>query len=136
MWEEKVGALLQRAAAWLHLTHTVTQSSATHVRVRTHTHTHLRTCRQGDTPDFHASAPGTTQHLHIHPQSRTAKHDRHLDLVFVVSRKVSAPKNRGWGGGESGHLHCLGVSDHKPEGNSERQSRDGAPAESALTGLR
>lgn len=33
LWEEKVGALLQRAAAWIHLTHTVTQN----IQARRHT---------------------------------------------------------------------------------------------------
>lgn len=70
------------------------------------------------------------------------KHDRHLDLVFVVSREVSAARMEGRRGavvvrvGLRSQLHRLGVSDHKPEENSERQSRDGARAESALTGLR
>lgn len=39
----------------------------------------------------------------MHRQSHTPKHARHLDLVFVVSRKLSAPQRSPqgvWGGGE------------------------------------
>ena len=40
-WEEKVGALLQRAADWLHLTCTVTQKRrASHTHPVGHTHMH------------------------------------------------------------------------------------------------
>lgn len=68
LWEEKVGALLQRAAAWLHLTHTVTHNSLT--RASTHTHTHAFTHRQGDTPGFHALA-AMQRHLHSNRHSET-----------------------------------------------------------------
>lgn len=37
LWEEKEGALLQRAAAWLHLTHAVTQNSLTRACTDSHT---------------------------------------------------------------------------------------------------
>ena len=63
LWEEKVGALLQRAAAWLHLTHTVTQNSPTNTR--THTHTQAR---------WHAWLSCTSTgsaHLHSNPHSET-----------------------------------------------------------------
>lgn len=102
MWEEKVGALLQRAAAWLHLTHTVTQNSLTCTCTHTHTYTQAR---QGDTPGFHSPATPTMGRSCIYTQTHTLKHDRHLDLVFVVSWTVSALKRgerRGGRGGAGG----------------------------------
>lgn len=56
---------------------------------------HTLTHRQGDTPGFHAPALATAQRSHIYTQTHTVKHVRHLDLVFVVSRKVSVPKRGG-----------------------------------------
>lgn len=63
-----------------------------------------------------------------------------LDLAFVVSRKVSAPEGGGRRGGDGGGgLEPVELSaclrSYKPEGEVERQRRDGALAE-PLTGLR
>lgn len=59
----------------------------------------------GDTPGVHAPAQTITRHPLVRPQSRTPEHDTHLDLVFVVSRKLSAPAEGGpAGGGEGGSL--------------------------------
>lgn len=82
LWEEKVGALLQRAAAWLHLTHAVTQSSLNCAHTPIHTLTF--TCWQQHNATYTQTSSETWQYL---------------DLVFVVSHKVPA-KEEGWGVGK------------------------------------
>lgn len=52
----------------------------------------LKTSRQGDTPGVDAPAQTIPPRSHMHSQSATPKHNRHLDLVFVVSRKLSGPQ--------------------------------------------
>lgn len=93
------GALLQRAAARIHLAQAVNQS--------------------GDTPGVHAAAQTITRHPLVRPH--TPQHDTHLDLVFVVSHKLSAEEG---GGGPAGGG---GEERGESEGNAERQSGDGAP---------
>lgn len=71
LWDEKVGALLQRAAAWLHLTHTVTQNSLT--RTHSHTHTRAHTQARWHTWLSHTSTSNnaTLAHLHSNPGGET-----------------------------------------------------------------
>lgn len=54
LWEEKEGALLQRAAAWLHLTHAVTQNSLTRARTDSHADkvTHPASCTGNNATPF------------------------------------------------------------------------------------
>lgn len=61
------------------------------------------------------------QCLHAYSQTCTAKRDRHLDLVFVVSRKLSALKRRP--GGRTMSLCCLGITSQK-EKKSDRDSME------------
>ncbi len=109
MWEEKVAALLQRAAARLHLTHTVTQNSPTHTHSHTHAHTHAHTGKVTRPAFMHRHRQQRDTRT-FYTQTHTVKHDRHLDLVFVVSRKVSVLKRGGARGAVSWAVKAVALS--------------------------